>query len=92
MLRYFKNCNGKNVLCLPILFKIISLKLRLDEYHVSPEMSDSLAEVLKSFPYILEQVNLHRNGLRDKEMGNLIESFQELSRFTSLVVKHNEFY
>lgn len=54
MFRYFLECSGKNVLCLPILFKIINLKLRLDEYHVSPEMSDSLAEVLKCFPYVLE--------------------------------------
>ena len=66
MFRYFQECSGKKVLCLPILFKIINLKLTLNEYHVAPEMSDSLAEVLKCFPYILEQVNLHRNGLRDQ--------------------------
>ena len=92
MFRYFMECTDKKILCLPILFKIINLKLTLNEYNLAPEMCDSLAEVLKSFPYILEQVNLHRNGLKDKQMGNLIESFAELSRFSSLVIKHNEFY
>jgi len=47
MYHYFMECTNRKILCLPILFKIINLKLTLNEYHVAPEMSDSLAEVLK---------------------------------------------
>ena len=92
MYRYFVECRDKKIPCLPILFKIINLKLRLDEYTMNPETTDSLAEILSNFPFVLEQVNLNRNGIKDAQMGTLINSFARLNRFTSLVIKHNDFY
>ena len=40
---------------------------------------------------MLEEVSLVRNGIRDENMAALIESFDHLKRFNSLIIKHNEF-
>lgn len=47
--------------------------------------------MFNEFPFVLESVNLNRNGIKDKDMADLINSFSKLSRFSSLVLKHNEF-
>jgi Ran GTPase-activating protein (RanGAP) involved in mRNA processing and transport len=58
---------------------------------MNKEAVQSLALVCQQFPQMIEQVNFMRNGIRDSEMGTLIAAFAELEKFTSLIIKHNDF-
>ena len=40
---------------------------------------------------MIEKVNFMRNAIRDPEMGILLGAFDNLEKFTSLIIKHNEF-
>jgi len=76
---------------LPILFKIVNGKLRLENYTLSKEVTKSLANVLVQFPELLNSVHFNRNGMKDEEMAPLIEALGACKRLDCLILKHNEF-
>ena len=58
---------------------------------INKESCKALAEVLTEFPDILEKINFCKNGIKDAQMSLLIEAFSKLDRFSSFVIKHNDF-
>jgi hypothetical protein len=76
---------------LPILFKIVEGKLRLENYTLNKEVTKSLAIVCEQFPDILHSIHFNRNGMKDEEMALLIQALGKLNRCNSIILKHNEF-
>jgi hypothetical protein len=91
MFQYFMKCKENKIPTLPILFKILNKRLKLDQYVLNKESTAALSQILTEFPDILEKINFSKNGIKDSQMAQLIEAFSKLDRFSSFVIKHNDF-
>ena len=86
-----KLCIDKKVPCAPLLFKIFEGRLRLENYVIKSEVVKSFADTCIKFPTLLDKCTLINNNMSDQNMGILIDGFYSLKRFTSLIIKNNEF-
>jgi Ran GTPase-activating protein (RanGAP) involved in mRNA processing and transport len=77
MFRYFQHCKDRKVTPLPILFKIVEGKLRLENYTLNKEITKSLASVCEKFRSILHSVHFNRNGMKDEELSILIHALSK---------------
>jgi hypothetical protein len=68
LFQYFMKCKQRKIAPLPILFKILDKRLKLDSYVLSKEQTEALSEVLTEFTDVLDKINFCKNGIRDAQM------------------------
>ena len=90
MQKYLKLCYRDQVLPLPILSKIDSGALALEDYTIRQPQVQSLSQVIKHFnSNAFRKVYLNNNGLNDVDMAEFLEGFITNKNINQLEIAYN---